>query len=129
MSIPAPLRFDYAFPLRLPPGSGGAARADYPAHVRQMLRQLLLTSPGERVNLPEFGCGLRALVFDVRAPGLEAGAELLVRRAVESFLAQHVRLEAVRVPVLPPEEGRFEITVEYTLLETGARDALSVEVA
>ena len=32
-------------------------------HVKQMILQLLFTSPGERINRPDFGCGLRRMVF------------------------------------------------------------------
>ena len=56
-------RTDYAFPFRIDPVSGQAPQAAYAAHVDQMIRQVLLTAPGERVDLPEFGCGLRQLLF------------------------------------------------------------------
>ena len=52
-------RRDYAYPLRIDGGSQQAAQAPYAAHVEQMIEQVLLTSPGERVDLPQFGCGLR----------------------------------------------------------------------
>ena len=54
-------RNDYAYPLRIDGGSQQAAQSPYAAHVAQMIEQILLTSPGERVDLPQFGCGLRAL--------------------------------------------------------------------
>ncbi len=56
-------RHDYAFPFRIDPVSHQAARTSYETHVDQMIRQVLLTSPGERADLPEFGCGLRRLLF------------------------------------------------------------------
>ena len=52
-------RRDYAFPFRIDGGSQQTAQSPYAAHVEQMIRQLLLTTPGERVDLPQFGCGLR----------------------------------------------------------------------
>jgi phage baseplate assembly protein W len=60
MNLP---RTDYYDPFRVDPASQQTGQAGYGDHVYQMVRQLLLTSPGERVNLPQFGCGLRALVF------------------------------------------------------------------
>ena len=56
-------RQDYAFPFQIDTASQQTAQAGYSAHVDQMIRQLLLTDPGERVDLPQFGCGLRSLVF------------------------------------------------------------------
>ena len=64
-------RHDYAFPFRIAPGASRSAEAGYPDHVDQLLRQLLLTSPGERTCLPEFGCGLRQLVFAPQSDALQ----------------------------------------------------------
>lgn len=49
-------RTDYAFPFRIDPVSGQALQTPYAAHVDQMIRQVLLTAPGERADLPQFGC-------------------------------------------------------------------------
>ena len=73
-------RHDYAYPFRIDQASREAARADYESHVRQMVIQLLLTSPGERVDLPEFGCGLRALLFAPNSAAVASTTELLVRQ-------------------------------------------------
>ena len=59
----AAARVDYSFPLRLDGTSQRAAQTSYGVHVEQMIAQILLTTPGERVDLPQFGCGLRQLVF------------------------------------------------------------------
>jgi len=65
-------RHDYAFPFRIDPASRQAAQTNYPTHVDQMIRQVLLTSPGERIDLPEFGCGLRQLIFAPHSSALDA---------------------------------------------------------
>ncbi len=65
-------RQDYAFPFRIDPTSRQAAQSGYEAHVAQMIRQVLLTTPGERVNLLEFGCGLRQLLFAPHSDALDA---------------------------------------------------------
>lgn len=56
-------RHDYAYPFRIDPISGQAAQTPYATHVDQMIRQILLTAPGERIDLPQFGCGLRQLLL------------------------------------------------------------------
>ena len=69
---------------------------DLAAHVDQLLRQVLLTAPGERVNRPDFGCGLRAHLgleraqLDVAAtPGvtIEEVEELIAAAAAEERAA------------------------------------------
>jgi phage baseplate assembly protein W len=112
-------RQDYAYPFHLAPASGRAAEADYPAHVAQMVRQALLTSPGERVNRPDFGAGLRRLVFAPNSEALRATAELFVRQTLAKFLAGHLTVRDVSVKSTPEEEslGQLVVTVRYELLE------------
>jgi Baseplate wedge protein gp25 len=68
-------RTDYAFPFRIDGASNEAARATYSPHVDQMIRQILLTAPGERVDLPEFGCGLRNLLFAPNSDASDGAAD------------------------------------------------------
>ena len=122
-------RHDYAFPLRIGPAHRQASRATYPAHVAQMIRQVLLTAPGERVCLPEFGCGLRQLVFAPKTAGIEATTEMMVRRALEKWLATHIQVRSVTVND-PAEygDGALLISIEYTLLETQTAERTEVRI-
>lgn len=127
-----PLRFDYRFPLRINGAFRQAEHASYEEHVAQMVRQALLTSPGDRVCLPDFGCGLRQLIFAPRTTGdkgLNATTEMLVRRTLEKFLSGHIRVRGVKVrDAFEVSDGAIEITVEYTLIETQTDDTISLEV-
>ena len=66
-------------------------RNAYGTHVDQMIRQVLLTAPGERVDLPEFGCGLRQLLFAPNSDALQATAQLMVQRALNRWLADQIQ--------------------------------------
>jgi phage baseplate assembly protein W len=124
-----PLRFDYAYPLHVASGHRQLQRANYPDHVAQMVRQVLLTAQGERVCMPDFGCGLRQLVFQPQSAGLPASTELLVRRALETYLSGHIRVDAVKVPDISDSgNGGLEIRIAYTLLETHTADSISLQV-
>jgi uncharacterized protein len=138
------LRNDYAFPFRISPASRQAAQSTYAAHVDEMIRQVLLTSPGERVDLPEFGCGLRRLLFapntgaQPAAPGLEgvvtgdaagASVQLLVRQALDRWLAGVI--EVAQVSAAPGDqdhEGELQVEVRYRLIETQQSRQLQVRV-
>jgi phage baseplate assembly protein W len=97
-------------------------QAHYADHVRQMIRQVLLTNPGERIDLPEFGCGLRAIVFAPYSDALAATAQILVQSALTRWLGQHIAVNRVLVapPALALEPGALVIQIDYTLLETMA---------
>lgn len=128
------IRHDYAFPLRVDVGAGQVARAPYPEHVNQLVHQLLLTSPGERVNLPTFGCGLRRLVFAPQSDALVATVTMQVQQALATWLADQVHLERVDVlagsdPSNGLDEGTLLVTVTYTLVETQTLSTVAVQVS
>jgi len=116
------IRRDLAFGFRI--ASGQAATADYAAHVGQMVRQVLLTDPGERVCLPEFGAGLRRLLFAPIDAGLDAATELAVRQSLNRWLGDQISVVAVEVG--EPEEGTISISVRYELIETREGHAQTV---
>jgi uncharacterized protein len=124
------VRQDYAFPFQIDAASQQTAQAGYPAHVDQMVRQLLLTSPGERVNLPQFGCGLRSLVFAPDSDALAATVKLRVIQGLNQWLAGVVSVVDVTVGGTDgtAEPGTLEVTVTYTLVETQTSQALTVTV-
>jgi phage baseplate assembly protein W len=125
-------RQDFAFPFRIDPSSQQAAQASYQAHVDQMVRQLLLTSPGERVNLPQFGCGLRSLIFAPSSDALAAAVKLRVIQGLNHWLAGVVSVLDVVITSGPGgaalEPGTPQVTVSYTVIETQATQALTVVI-
>jgi phage baseplate assembly protein W len=127
-------RHDYAFPLRIDAGSGQVARTGYAAHVGQLIRQVLLTTPGERMCLPEFGCGLRRLVFAPQQEALAATAALQVRQALTTWLPRQVALAGVTVltgsdPAAGLDPGELLVTVTYTLVDSQTAASVTVRVS
>jgi uncharacterized protein len=127
------IRHDYAHPLRIDARARQVARADYPAHVAQLMRQLLLTSQGERVCRPELGCGLRRLVFAPQTDALTATVRIQVQQAIDRWLGDQVHLTDVAVlsgadPANGLDEGTLLVTVSYTLVDTQTASTLSVTV-
>jgi len=129
-------RQDYAFPFRIDAASRQAAQTNYAAHVQQMIRQVLLTTPGERVNLPEFGCGLRQLLFAPHSEALDATTQLIVFQALNRWLAGQIEVRTVKV--VPPgsttgqgellDQSQLLIQIEYVLIETQSNQRLEVRV-
>lgn len=127
------IRHDYAYPLRVDAAASQVARSAYPDHVRQMIRQLLLTSPGERVCLPEFGCGLRRLVFAGQSDALVATVRIQVQQAIDRWLKDQVTLQNVDVlagadPASGLDQGSLLVTISYTLVDTMTAAQLQLKV-
>jgi phage baseplate assembly protein W len=121
-------RRDYSYPFRLDPASGQARQASYGAHVEQMIRQVLLTAPGERIDLPEFGCGLRQLLFAPNSEALQASARLIVQRALTEWLATHVQLVSVSVLDGNGDGSRVDVQIEYVLIETQSKRTTTISM-
>jgi phage baseplate assembly protein W len=125
------MRRDYWFPFRIDGASAqGALSPTYEAHVGHMVRQVLLTAPGERADLPQFGCGLRRLLFAPNAEPLAATAQILVQQSLRRWLGGAIDVKQVRVlsPADTGDDSKIVIQVEYTLRETGATSRVEVLV-
>jgi phage baseplate assembly protein W len=97
-------------------GSGRAARTDPDDHVRDMIYELLFTNPGERVNLPDFGCGLLQMVFRPNSEALAAATQLLVQGALQQWLGDVIAVQKLSVDNI---EERLEINLVYVRRDTG----------
>jgi len=104
---------DYPFDLD---GSGRVAGTDSDDHVRDMIYQLLFTSPGERVELPDFGCGLLQMVFRPNSQALAAATQLLIQGALQHWLGDVIAIQQLDVT---NTDERLEINLVYVRRDTG----------
>jgi phage baseplate assembly protein W len=107
------LDFPLAFDER-----GRSAVTDADDHVRDMIYLVLFTAPGERVNRPEFGCGVKQLVFAPLSDALAAATEQLIHGALIRWLDPVISLEKVSAAA---NVSTLEIKVSYVRRETGER--------
>jgi phage baseplate assembly protein W len=125
----AVIRRDLRFPFAIDAASGQAAQTDYATHVAQMIQQVLLTSPGERVCLPTFGAGLRRLLFAPLNASLGATTKIIVTQALNQWLGNQITVKDVTVqtqngstgspiPGPPLPDSAITIQVTYVLIET-----------
>ncbi|MFD9219017.1 GPW/gp25 family protein [Streptomyces sp. NPDC060064] len=110
-------RSDIAFPLRID-RRGRTAHAAYDDHVRDLIEQLLFTSPGERVMRPDFGCGLLDLVFTPNSPELASALELSVQASLQRRLGELIEVEALDVV---SEENVVRVHLRYVVRSTASR--------
>jgi phage baseplate assembly protein W len=99
------------------------------AAVRQNLKMILLTVPGERVMLPKFGVGLKRYLFEQNTVRLRDDITLKINQQVSVYLP-YIQIEKVKFSDLESpesEENKMKITVFYRVDMIGAADALIVE--
>jgi uncharacterized protein len=123
-------RTDYAFPFRIDPASRQASQTNYADHVNQMIQQILLTTPGERADLPQFGCGLKQLIFAPHSDALNATTQILVQKALNQWLSDQIVVQQVTVGApVPGEEEQLQVEIDYTLVETQTAQQVLIVVS
>lgn len=101
------MQIDYPFRVD---GRGGSARTDEDDHIRDLVEQVLFTTPGERVNRPDFGAGLSQLVFAPNSDELATASQFLVQGALQRWLGQLIQVEAVQVE---SDDATLQVMVQY----------------
>lgn len=84
-------------------------------YVAQLVEQVLFTSPGERVNMPDFGSGLLQLAFAPNSMEMAAATQFAVQGALQKWLSGYVKIQSV---VASAEDGVLTVTVTYSQLTT-----------
>lgn len=104
-----------SFPFRIG-GDGRIAQvSSLENHVRDELIQLILTNAGERLFLPEFGGGVRRLVFeniDETAAGM---TKATLTQAISRWLGHRIELQDLVVTV---DQETIEVEIKYRIAGT-----------
>lgn len=117
MNIDFPYHFD---------SRGRTASTDDEDHVRDMIEQLILTAPGERVNRPDFGCGLRQLVFAPNSPELAATVQFTLQASLQRWLGDVIDVQALDVTAV---DSALNIDLQYVIRRTGQQQTTTITVS
>ena len=113
-------------PIAVDLGRGRLAEEeDYAKHVEQMMFQVLFTAPGERINRPDFGCGVKRLVFAPNSEVSASIAQVTIFQALTKWLGAAITVHDVKALAI---EERLEIKIAYTLRTRGERRYLNLDV-
>ena len=107
-------------------GSVGRLRQepDYDAYIVQLIKQVIFTGAGERINRPQFGAGVRRLLFAPNSIGTASLAQTMVFQALNTWLGTLIRVDHVEVAA---EAEKLLIDVSYTILQKGEQRFLNLE--
>jgi phage baseplate assembly protein W len=115
-----------AFPPRI--GADGRMRwSEGETNIRESIRIILSTDPGERVQLPDFGAGLARYLFEPNV----AATHARIAQSVTTALARsepRIAVESVDVAADAKDTANAVATIAYRLVATGARERTSVAV-
>lgn len=113
-----------------PPRVDAAGRLAWSAgedNVRQSIRVLLLTEPGERLMREEFGCGLRRFLFEPNTPATRQLIQERITRAIARWEPRAV-VETVEVAPDPDDPRAVHISIDFRLVATQALQRLGLSL-
>jgi len=116
-----------AFPFRID-GRGRTREArrdeDNDEYIRGLIEQVLFTAPGERVMRPDFGSGLRRLLFAGNSPEMAATTQMLAQSALQQWLGHLLVVESVTIDAV---DSAVRVEVVYSVRRTQKRQAATFE--
>jgi uncharacterized protein len=116
-----------AFPPRVR-ADGRIAWSSGDENIRESMRVVLMTEPGERLGLPQFGAGLGRFLFE---PNIVPTHALIAERIKDSLARwePRIRLEAVDVVAERSDPHVAVATITYRLVATQALERVSLAVS
>lgn len=118
----------YGQGIGFPPRIGSDGRVAWsagPANIRDSIRVILLTEPGERVMLRSFGGGLQRFLFE---PNIVTTHRLIQQHIVQALerWEPRIRLQSVIVEPDIEDSQAAVVTINYKLVTTGTGDRISL---
>jgi Bacteriophage baseplate protein W len=115
-----------SFPPRVGP-DGSMLWSSGEINVRECICTILRTSPGERVEMPTFGCGLRRFLFE---PNTVATLRLIQQEVAQSLATWEPRIAVndVTAALNSSDQRTVDVTVTYTLIATASQERLTMTV-
>ena len=115
-----------SFPMRLGP-DGRVAVSAGPENIREAIRVILLTEPGERLQLAEFGGGAGRFLFEPNTVGTRRRVQERIEDALRAW-EPRIDLQSVRVDEDPDDPQAAVATIRYQLVANRASEEVAVRV-
>ena len=121
--------FSPKLPLGLDDDDGYALNKTLKEVAKQNFKNLILTSPGERVMDPEFGVGIRSYLFENNSPQTYGQIEARIREQARKYLPY---IDVDQVIFNSPSnnqnvsENFLGITISYVIRRLAIVDSLEI---
>lgn len=117
------LGIGWTYPVAIDPLRGDIALSRYERDIKEAIRIILETAPGERAMRPRFGCGIHALTFEEINATTIFAVEASVR---EALITYEPRIELISIVVDPRDalNGILLVAIQYRIRRTNQEDNL-----
>ena len=101
----------FNFPFKID-DNGRSSVTNEERHIKNLIEQILFTSPGERVNRPNFGSALNQIIFEPNSDILSISIDTLIQSSLNLWLDHLIIVESVNVE---NKDSTLEVTVKYMI--------------
>jgi len=103
----------WKFPVQVDPTTGRIGMSEYEQDIKESIRILVATAPGERLMRPDFGCGIHDFVF---SPINRITLGLFESRIREALTQWETRVEIVKLDISSREAANGKLEINLTCL-------------
>ena len=101
----------FNFPFKID-DNGRSSVTNEERHIKNLIEQILFTSPGERVNRPNFGSALNQIIFEPNSDIFGISIDTLIQSSLNLWLDHLIIVESVNVE---NKDSTLEVTVKYKI--------------
>lgn len=111
------------FPPQIDPVTGRFQMVSYEEDIKEAIYVILMTSKGERVMQPDFGCNLGEYVFELSNPTYMS---LLKKEMIEALVKWEPRIDEIEIDINTTEiyNGKLQLNISYIVRATNNEDNL-----
>jgi uncharacterized protein len=107
----------WKFPVGINPITGRLAMSEHEQDIKESIRIIVTTAPGERVMRPDFGCGIHELVFSTISRATLGMFESRIRQAIIKW-EPRVEILNLDLGTADADRGRLDIQLTCRVRET-----------
>ena len=115
----------WGFPFKISTDNGRVETSQMRENIRQSVRIILMTEPGERMVCPEFGTRLHQFLFE----NMDSQTEEMICREVRQSLRrweQRIQVTQVETDIRHGRQGELRVAVAYRIVDGEEGDRVEV---
>ncbi len=109
----------WKFPVQVDEVTGAIKMSEYEEDIKEAIRVILMTRKGERMMLPQFGCGIQEFAFEIMEPSILLQMQMEIQNALIIWEPRITDIQ-VQVETDPEREGRLNIFISYVVRSTNS---------
>ena len=123
--------YDVRLPISRDSADGYTLVKKYKDSIKQQIKMVVLTNPGERIMMPFFGVGIRNYLFLQKQPTLEVEIRQKIYQQINTYIRE-VNLRGVEIRGFGPEDidtNFINVKIHYSVPFLASSEQISIEVS